>query len=201
MTDEVAIYLSSWIIQDGNYHDFAVGESRAFALEFEVSDAALEHRQSIQQKLAMRITEARYKVAGEVNFVSPAAAGTREHYIAIDFGLPAYCCFTEQPPQGFKIGQWVEGEVNLCIDHYYYFEFLARRQQVPAMIFDWKINRIEAYTGPRAKLVNGQVIRPALSEKTWRDITETDAHAGNGTDGYILHCSRISSTPRRTLTA
>lgn len=34
MTQNLEIYLSSWIIADGNYDEFSVGETRKFALEF-----------------------------------------------------------------------------------------------------------------------------------------------------------------------
>jgi len=34
MTLNLEIYLSRWIIEDGNYDDFCVGDRRKFALEF-----------------------------------------------------------------------------------------------------------------------------------------------------------------------
>jgi hypothetical protein len=34
MTLSLEIYLSRWIIEDGSYDDFRVGERRKFALEF-----------------------------------------------------------------------------------------------------------------------------------------------------------------------
>ena len=36
--EKINVGLSSWIIQDGNYEDFAVGQEQRFALEFYAPD-------------------------------------------------------------------------------------------------------------------------------------------------------------------
>ena len=53
MTLNLEIYLSRWIIEDGNYDDFCVGEKRKFALEFWTSSPltrATENTTSLREQ-------------------------------------------------------------------------------------------------------------------------------------------------------
>ena len=65
---ELTIDLHSWIIQDGNYGDFAVGVVQKFALEFAGSSLAssrsrIPHLQHVGAGI--------YQACGEVIFVHP----------------------------------------------------------------------------------------------------------------------------------
>jgi len=67
MTDFLVVALSSWIIQDGNYGDFARSVDAAFALEFYTS-ASLEEFEPERTAVPalIHIGDARYEVLGQV---------------------------------------------------------------------------------------------------------------------------------------
>src|SRR5437588_7630307 len=95
------IGVSSWIIQDGNYGDFRVGEAARFALEF--NPHSLQPARS-QVPMAERLRGSRYRVCGRV-------AHTGRSVWVIDFGIMAY--ENREPPRFAARGDWVEGELYL----------------------------------------------------------------------------------------
>ena len=71
MADTLVVGLHSWIIQDGNYGDFARNTNAAFALEFYAS-SPLEIFESNPKPVPalIRIGDADYKVVGHVIHVT-----------------------------------------------------------------------------------------------------------------------------------
>ena len=121
----IHVGLSSWIIQDGNYGDFAVGQEAEFALEFHSPKGlrAVEHGPHVAEHLGA----SRYRVRGPVIF-----AGPKVWVIATD----TFMAFQEKPlPEHVRVGSWVEGEVYLGIDPFFYFEHLHRLDGMPPLAF------------------------------------------------------------------
>lgn len=91
--DEWLIGLSSWVIQDGNHVDFAVGERHRFAVGFFGDDL---HEGTPGLKQAEAVGEGRYDVSGEVIVADPV--------VVLAFGLLAY---TDSRPPSAARGEWL----------------------------------------------------------------------------------------------
>ncbi|MFI5457085.1 MAG: hypothetical protein ACHRXM_16690 [Isosphaerales bacterium] len=116
------IGVDSWIIQDGNYGDFHVGEESRFALEF--YPHAL---QSVDTPIPMaeRLRGSRYRIRGLVAHTGPSVW-------VVDFGVLAY--ENRDPPPFARLGSWVEGTFYLGID--------------PLLIISWSVNGSGEVVGP-----------------------------------------------------
>jgi hypothetical protein len=187
--DPLCISLSSWIIQDGNYGDFARRDIAAFALEFfPHGDIHLAGRTAEPRSL-LRLSESRYAVSGDVIHVAA-------DWWAIDVGIGAFR--EDRPPLGMRKGDQVLGEVTLGIDPFFYFERLCEEPGAPALIYDWRIEKIELQTAPWIE------VRPRWQERDpkrlgWREIDRTAAwRDDDGNADYLLHCTRLAGRPRRT---
>ena len=101
MTTSLAIGLSSWIINDGNYGDFSQGDIAAFALEFyapeglEESDPTENPRPSLIQ-----IEAPFYEVSGKCVHVD--IDGNQSWWV-IDAGILLYR--NERPPVNVRNGE------------------------------------------------------------------------------------------------
>src|SRR6476659_2245245 len=106
--DRLQIGHAAWIIQDGNYPDFAVGQDTRFALEFhsETMDAASEGPSVLEQ-----VGADRYRVRAQVVWRLDQHA---EPAWVIDFGMLAYQSMA--PPAHAGVGSWVTGEMYLGVD-------------------------------------------------------------------------------------
>jgi hypothetical protein len=100
----VDIGVDSWIIQDGNYTDFAVDHEAQFALEFypislKGSDCRCTSGKPITRNL--------YDICGQVVYLT-------EDVLVLDMSVLAYqeC----EPPDFASQGSWVAGQVYLGID-------------------------------------------------------------------------------------
>ena len=124
------IGLSSWIMQDGNYDNFEVGQNAEFALEF----YSQTYRKSDgQARSAKGLGAAKYDIIGEVTYLTP------EVWI-LDFGI---CAFQEsKPPEWISVGSFVAAEVYLGIDPFFYFERLYTLPGMPPLIYSWRIKSI-----------------------------------------------------------
>ena len=80
-----------------------------------------------------------------------------------------------------------------------YFERLSARPNVPALIYDWHIEKIEIQTAPFVPV--GERRRERDNTKLgWSDIQRTDAwRDDDGHAEYILHCVRRETAPRTKL--
>ena len=179
MTELLQVGLSSWIIADGNYKDFSVGDVRSFALEY-YNEADL--RPATAPRSHRHLGDARHAVTGRRVHLGPT-------WCAIDIGVLAYRELHSFPPPPPSF----DGEVYLGVDPFFYFETLAHETDGPALIYDWRIHRIEVETAPRI-LKDGLMIYDPDKRKP-ADVQDTK----RGED-FILHCERLAEPPQRHLT-
>lgn len=181
------VALSPWIIQDGNYGEFAVGDVSAFALEFLVQEPlkrAFGGKPSLQY-----LGDSKFSVIARVLYRSL-------DWWALDFG---YLAYSELPGAAdLKTGEMVQGCIWLGIDPFSYFERLSVQPDCPPLIFDWRIERIEMLAPPHMERNGARGGKPG--DLVWRDIERTDAWSADHRDTeYVLHCKRLEKPPRRTL--
>lgn len=183
--NEIQIGLASWIIQDGNYGDFKVGDHGKFALEFH---AEMLERTSKRKKEIKRIKACKHRVVAEVLM---AVKGLW----VVDFGFMAYG--QNDPPEGIKKGDWVEAEIYLGIDPFFYFENLHGAKNVPNLFYEWHVERIEMETTPLIETKPRWFVRD-LTREGYKDISQTDAWKDDdGNAHYIFHCTELKSQQGR----
>jgi hypothetical protein len=179
---EWLVGLASWVLADGNYEDFAVGEARDFALEFHASGLATAGQTS---RRADRAGDG-YEVEAAVVLAGPRLA-------VIDFGLSAY---TELPPPGLIAGSFVRGHVDLAVDPFFYFETHGFRRDVPPLIYSWTITGMWWQTAPFVLGVRGW--ERDAAQRSWASIDRTDEAPPNlGGNEFLLRCRLNDSEPAR----
>jgi hypothetical protein len=181
--ESLNIGIDSWIIQDGNYADFKVGEKKQFALEF--YPHSLQSSNS-RQHLAINLKLSRYKICGQVVF------RTKSVWV-LDMGFLAY---QETPPPKFATkGSWVEGEIYLGIDHFAYFEHLKNITGMPSLTYSFLIREIFLETTPWLTTSDASgrtmMVRDEQNE-SHTEVDETDAWNDDGGNAhYVLTCASI----------
>jgi len=183
---QLNIGLSAWVIQDGNYDDFWVGNDAQFALEFEAIDALTIGNTPL---FLTHIHENRYAASGVVQFVD-------EEVWVIDFaGVLAYR--DGKLPPGIRPGMTVAGEIFLHIDCFDYFERLHSRIGMPALIYQWRLDAIAMETAPYIDDPSGTYSKIRDESKLARIPRDrTDAcHDDNGNADYVLTCTRLPIPP------
>src|SRR5947208_10554371 len=125
--NEWRVGISAWIIQDGNYGDFHCHQRADFALEFFPRYHRLGSSPGCH---ANHLRGSKYKVNAQVVHASKGAW-------VIDFGIQAFQ--QARPPAHAREGEWLEAEIYLGIDPFFYFEDLAHNPQMPPLIYDWHI--------------------------------------------------------------
>ncbi len=177
------IGVSSWIIQDGNYADFRVGDAVRLALEF--------HPRAIRASAAdstscTRISGSNYRVTSRTIF-------TAKNAFVLDFGLLAYD--HTGPPKWMKTGQWVDADIYLGVDPFFYFEELYAIQGMPELRYQFRIRNIDVETTPWIATVDssGRTIRTRdETQQSYRPVAETDAWSDDdGNAHYVLEVERI----------
>lgn len=186
---EWKIGVSSWIIQDGNYEDFRHDEEVTFALEF----FPLNHTPSLSSvKQAKWLQASKYKVNAQLIFVD-------KHCCVIDFGVLAYQ--RVEPPKTLQHGMWLEAEINLGIDPFFYFESLTRIKGMPPLIYTWHVHKIEVETAPFIESVDAMGHRLLMRDETksaFREVQQTNAWSDdNGRGEYVLSCTLLDVPPKR----
>ena len=173
----LAVAIDSWIIQDGNYGDFAVGDRVKFALEF----AGSTLRQSNSRETIVRHRGyGVYDVCAQVLFVDAKAW-------VIDFGPLAY--WESTPPEFAVPGAWVEGELMLGVDPFFYMEYLHKLPGMPRLQYNWRVASIMRNDTPW--LVEGKVLSRDHKQVAWTDIACTDAwNDDEGRSSYVLLVER-----------
>ncbi len=175
--------ISSWIIQDGNYDDFRVGETAKFALKVYPNTLAVarSHEASFE-----RICASRYRVRGQVAYVGGSVW-------VIDFGVMAYQ--NHDPPLIVEKGDWVEGEVYLGIDPFFYFEELHSLPGMPALQYGWHIKNIFLETTPwlsRKDETGRTILARDARQESFVEVAETKAWDDDEGHGhYVLECEKI----------
>jgi len=190
ISDYLGIGLASWVIQDGNYGDFVSGKHAAFALEFFAVTLLVTIEPPIGERPALNhLDGSQYEAVGKVVYVGA-------DWWVLDVGFLAYS-MTPLPPNA-QLGGWIEGEICIEIDHFAYFETLAKEADAPALIFDWKIEKIKIQTAPWIEVRPNSWQRDH-AQNGWQEIDMTAAwHDDEGHAAYILLCTKLDSPARRT---
>ena len=175
----LSIGLDSWIIQDGNYSDFHRDQDATFALEYPLSARISRNRKPLLE----HIEQCRYRVNGCVIFENPGVW-------VLDFGVKAY--ENRKPPPFAKSGTWIEGEISIGIDPFFYFEELNRIPNMPKLLYNWRIDKITLDTTPWIEFVReggGINLERDISRQSFRELEKTDAWKDDaGRSSYLLEC-------------
>lgn len=186
--------IGSWIVQDGNYGDFAVGQQARFALEFHPLHGLWPAGEG--SATAEHLGASRYRIHGRVVFVGHGVW-------VIDTG--SFVAFEErQPPDYAEVGRCVEGEVYLGIDPFFYFEYLHGIEGMSPLTYTWRIETIMRETTPWVEKTDAQG-RPYRtrdgSRESFVPVTQTRAWDDDGGHGhYVLGCELLGGPERPTTT-
>jgi hypothetical protein len=188
------IHLSGWIIEDGNYRDFAVGQTAEFAVEFWLRvDSSVNATSS---EIGVESVDSEfYRATAEVI----AATG---HLTILNIGILAYS-YPAPSFAGFGAGARIRGEVGLGVDPFDYFETLATDQSIPPMIYTWRIVDIQRQTAPFIESAHSKGAAPVRdpSKVGYVSAERTNAWTDVGKDGiaeYLLTCELLPFPPKRT---
>jgi hypothetical protein len=180
MTRHLSIGIDSWIIQDGNYGDFAVGDTAKFALEFAGKGLVPS---SICERSSHLLHTSVYRVRAKVVFVHPTVW-------VIDFGVLAY--WEAEPPSSAKIGDWVEGDIFVGIDPFFYKEYLHKLTGIPNLYYNWKVEGVLREDTPWLSAVNergGVNLSRDAARARWTEVQHTQAwEDDDGRSSYVLRC-------------
>jgi hypothetical protein len=177
---KISVGVDSWIIQDGNYGDFAVGDLQRFALEFAGERLVAS---APGERYAQLLHASVYRVQAEVIFIHPKVW-------VIDFGVRA---FWEAEPSNFvQVGSWVEGEIFVGIDPFFYKEYLHKLPEMPYLYYDWKVEAIFRDDTPWLSTVNergGLILSRDAVREQWTEVEKTLAwDDDDGRSSYVLRC-------------
>ena len=180
MIDTLVVGLHFWIIQDGNYGDFARNANAAFALEFyPVPTLEIFESNSKPVPALVHIGGAEYEVVGQAIHVA-------DGWWVIDVG---FLVFQEtEPPPAVRQGDWLRGKISIGIDPFFYFERLAHEPGAPALVYDWKIEKIELQTAPLIE-IRPRVMGRDPTKLGWKEIPKTNAWEDEGE--YLIHSTCI----------
>jgi predicted DCC family thiol-disulfide oxidoreductase YuxK len=176
--------VDSWIIQDGNYDDFKVGQEARFALEF--SPISLKSS-NCESHSAAELTGSRYKIRAQVIFCT-------EEVSVLDFGFLA---FFESKPLAFAAkGSWVEGEIYLGIDPFFYSAYLNKIPNMPALTYNFRIEKIFLNTTPwiekSDEAIGRTILMRDVEKESFREVTRTNAWMDDDQAAhYVLECLPI----------
>jgi hypothetical protein len=194
---KLAVNLDYWIISDGNYEDFHAGEVRQFALEFYAPPSL--QKVGVSEKKLRPIDKNKYQVTAEVVFAS-------EEICVLDFGLLAYSDNADVRG-AFTKGEFIEGEIGLGVDPFFYFEDLSNIEGVPALIYEWRIDSIEQDITPFV-LAEGcdRFYIPDESRRGYAHVLGTDENVAGPplhlllcSRSYVLHCLSTDAPPSKVL--
>jgi hypothetical protein len=192
-----SIGLNAWIIQDGNYPDFAVGETVEFAVEFYLRPGApVDLCES--EVCARPITENGYAVVAEKVLAT-------EDVTVLDVGILVYRDGALQLPET-KVGDRLRTELGLSVDPFHYFERLSQDVSVPALIYTWRITSILRQTAPFVETIaksgpfaGGTIRSRDVSKLSYEEIAKTNAWKDDdGYGEYILRCDLLPTVAKRT---
>jgi hypothetical protein len=101
-----------------------------------------------------------------------------------------------EPPPVAKQGAWVEAEIYLGIDPFFYFEELDSLPGMPALQYEWRIGGISLETTPwlsRQDDTGRTFMTRDEQRESFREVPATNAWDDDqGHGDYILACERIA---------
>lgn len=190
------IGLSAWIIQDGNYPDFAIGETVEFAVEFyQQPGTPVETCNS--DLLATPVSDTTCRVVAEKMLET-------DEITVLNVGILVYREGASQLPRVEHGGRF-RAELELSVDPYFYFEQLSNGPGVPPLIYSWRIISILRQSAPFIETVSdhgpytGSKVRSRdVSKQGYEQILRTDAwQDDNGYGEYILRCDLLPIAVKR----
>ncbi len=212
--DNWNIGLAPWIIEDGNYDHFMKGDTREFAVEFYGDLAVVKS----SQKSAEHVRDDTYKISAEVIY-------STSEILIIDCGLLIY---RERVGRILEVGSYVSGQVTFGVDPFLYFESLNKTPDVPALIYTWKIDKIDLVSS-NLKVVDGKISSGVVefeNEVSLQSVTGTNSSPKNfkyyfvnkdrtieehkkgskagalvpsHSVSFCLHCKKVAISPKKQL--
>jgi hypothetical protein len=164
----IFVGLSPWILSDGNYRDFKVGDEREFALEFSGEELSPAGESAIQG--LKRLGSSNYSACGEVIYQSvemskvvysadPNLTEIPEYVWICDFGgVQAYC--NHAPPDWAQVGSRVGGEIYLA----------RKRSGMPKLTYRMLIRHIFLEVTPMVPDPEGKYA--AIPDETRTEVRE-----------------------------
>lgn len=169
-TDSWLLGIDAWVIQDGNYPDFVIGQQADFAVEF-ADRRGLTVVDDASGPRVKWVEASRYEVTAQIVHDETNAR-------VLDFGLRAYRFIgIEDPEHRSQVGAWVTGEINLAVDPFFYKDELANEAGFPTLIYSWTVQGLLLRTG------HGPV--PIERTNAWVDLSAPPS--------YLLRC--VSAGP------
>jgi hypothetical protein len=189
---DLQVFLARWIIEDGNYDDFCVGDRRKFALEIWASAPLAKSAENV---MALREQSGHsYDVAGKLVFISDGVW-------VIDCGVLAYSDRQSEIEGGCTIGDFVQGNMRLGVDPFFYFEQHYKVPSIPPLIYEWQVNSIEQDTTP---FILSSDARGYIRDESQRSHQSVRGTAKNliipgQCPEFILDCSKLGTAPSHKL--
>jgi hypothetical protein len=184
------IGLAAWIIQDGNYPDFEVGQTAEFAVEFWIPQGSIAQASSAEVS-ANHLDDCLYDAVAEVVVQT-------DQITVLDIGILVY---EQTPPQQPPLPQGrVAVQLRLAVDPFFYFEILSKTGGVLPLVYSWKIMSILKQTAPFIETVaEGRRIRIRDQQRLgYEEILKTDAwNDDGGYAEYVLGCNLLPISPKR----
>src|SRR5713226_900842 len=134
------ISLSAWIIQDGNYPDFEVGQTAEFALEFWLPEGVAA-RGCSEGKAINKVGDYLYDTVAEVVLQT-------DNITILDIGVLVYSESSSELRLALLGEPRVAVQLGLGVDPFSYFERLSKFTGVPPLIYSWKVLSILRQTAP-----------------------------------------------------
>jgi hypothetical protein len=179
--------IAAWVIQDGNYPDFKSGQRAEFAVEFYAPERLT--RGPGGARSAAGEGNGWYELSGTVVAVTESAW-------FVDCGIVVY---DERPPKRIRVGDGVAGRVLLSVDHYMYFESLAKQREAPSLIYTWDLVRIRRETAPYVPDKSGRLYVRDEAKRGLVEVAGTDAwEDDDGHAEYVFDCRLRDLPPKRS---
>ncbi len=145
----------------------------------------------LRVKSSKRLDAAKYEINAEIVYLTP------EVWV-LDFGI---CAFQEsKPPKEMSVGNYVNAEIYLSIDPFFYFERLNAFPGIKPLVYSWKINLIRQQTAPfieTHKPFGQKVLIRDETKLGYEKLNQTDAWKDDDGHGeYILNCIRFDVAPK-----
>ncbi|HTR38136.1 MAG TPA: hypothetical protein VMH80_19640 [Bryobacteraceae bacterium] len=186
------IGLSFWIIQDGNYPDFEIGQTVEFAVEFWCPEG-------VAPLVSKGLTSAT-NVGGHVYNTVAEVVVRNTKITVLDIGILVYSQFAPLPAS-LPDGSRLEVQLALGVDPFSCGETLNKDGDVLPLVYSWKILSILRQTAPFVERVQaGSKVRTRDPQKLgYEEILKTDAwRDDDGFAEYMLRCDLLPIPPKRT---